>query len=156
MRRRYQRALFAEKVYRIKEKIPHACIAIDIISGFPTESDADFEDSFRFVKDLDISYLHVFTYSKRPHTPAAAMPQLHDSLKKERTLRLLELSDQKQARFYAEHEETCRPVLWESDDDKGIMYGFTDNYIKIKMPFDVAKGNQILKMFLTKQCMVKM
>jgi len=154
MRRRYQRDLFAEKVYRIKEKIPHACIASDIISGFPTESDSDFEDSFRFVEKLPISYLHIFTYSKRPHTPAATMPQLHNSLKKERTLRLLILSDQKQAKFYAEHEGTDHPVLWESDNNNGLMYGFTDNYIKIKMPFDIARSNQILNVFLTKQCIV--
>jgi len=154
MRRRYKRDLFAEKIHRIKEKIPHACIAIDIISGFPTENNSDFEDSFCFVKKLPISYLHVFTYSKRPNTPASMMPQLHDSLKKERTLRLLTLSDEKQAQFYAEHEKTTRPVLCESDNDNGFMYGFTDNYIKVKMPFDAAKINQILDVFLTKKCMV--
>ena len=156
MRRRYKRDLFAEKVYRIKEKIPHACIAIDIISGFPTESNSDFEDSFCFVEQLPISYLHVFTYSKRPNTPAATMPQLHDSLKKERTLRLLALSDEKQAQFYAKYEETYRSVLCESDNDEGFMYGFTDNYIKIKMPFNAAKINQILDILLTKECMVKL
>ena len=154
MRRRYKRTLFAEKVYRIKEKIPHACIAIDIISGFPTESNFDFEDSFCFIKELPVSYLHVFTYSKRPNTPAAAMPQLHDALKKERTLRLLTLSAQKQTLFYMEHEGTQRPVLCESDNDHGFMYGFTDNYIKIKMPFDSDKINQILNVSLTKECMI--
>ena len=156
MHRRYKRHLFAEKVYRIKEKIPSACIAIDIISGFPTESNFDFEDSFHFVEGLPISYLHVFTYSKRPNTPAAVMPQLHDSLKKERTLRLLTLSDQKQTQFYAEHERTNRHVLYESDNDNGFMYGFTDNYIKVKIPFDATKINQILNTFLTKKCLEKL
>jgi threonylcarbamoyladenosine tRNA methylthiotransferase MtaB len=156
MRRRYNRTLFAEKIYRIKERIPHACIAIDIISGFPAESHSDFEDSFRFVEELPVSYLHVFTYSKRPNTPAAMMPQLHDSLKKERTLRLLTLSEQKHAQFYTEHERTHRPMLCESDNDHGFMYGFTDNYIKVKTPFDSTKINQILDVFLTQECMEKL
>ncbi len=155
MRRRYQRSLFADKVDRIKTKIPHACIAIDIISGFPTEGDNDFEDSFNFIKNLPISYLHVFTYSKRPDTPAAAMPQLHDALKKERTARLLLLSEQKQEKFYNEFENSSRPVLYESDNDKGIMYGFTDNYIKVKTSFETVKVNRILTTFLTKENMIK-
>ena len=148
MRRKYKRSLFEEKVLKIKELIPDACIAVDIISGFPTESEEDFEDTFRFVERLPISYLHVFTYSVRPNTPAATMPQLHDSLKKERTARLLKLSEEKKKDFYNSHIGQTRPVLFETDVVNGYMVGFTDNYIKVRQPYQEALTNQIVNVML--------
>jgi len=150
MHRRYTRELFAEKVHLIKKLIPDACIAIDLISGFPGESDSDFEDSLNFINDLPLSYLHVFTYSKRPGTPAAVMAdQVPEPVKRDRTNRLLTLSDCKLRQFYAEHLTTFRPVLFETDNKNGAMFGFTDNYIKVKVPYRRDWVNQIVMIELT-------
>ena len=154
MRRKYKRSLFEEKVFKIKELIPNACIAVDIISGFPTESEEDFEDTFCFVERLPISYLHVFTYSARPNTPAAAMPQLHDILKKERSMQLLKLSEEKKKTFYISHIGQTRPVLFETDVENGYMYGFTDNYIKVKRPYQKAWSNQIVDIMLESEMLI--
>ncbi|MDL2308070.1 tRNA (N(6)-L-threonylcarbamoyladenosine(37)-C(2))-methylthiotransferase MtaB [Bacteroidales bacterium OttesenSCG-928-B11] len=150
MQRRYNRELFQEKINNITEKIPDAFIAIDIISGFPTETEEDFEDSYRFLKSLPLAFLHVFTYSKRPGTLAAAMPQVKDSVKKERTLRLLELSEQKKREFYDRFIGQTRPVLFESDNVKGKMFGFTDNYIKVATPYNAEWVNRVVEFQLTK------
>jgi threonylcarbamoyladenosine tRNA methylthiotransferase MtaB len=136
MKRRYKTDLFASKISKIKQLMPDACIAIDIIAGFPGETDADFEDSYEFVKQLPLSYMHVFTYSRRPGTPAAAIKeQVPETVKRERTNRLLELSETKKRFFYHEHLGETRPVLWESEEADGKMFGFTDNYIKVSAPF---------------------
>jgi threonylcarbamoyladenosine tRNA methylthiotransferase MtaB len=136
MKRRYKTDLFASKILKIKQLMPDACIAIDIIAGFPGETDADFEDSYEFVKQLPLSYMHVFTYSRRPGTPAAAIKeQVPETVKRERTNRLLELSETKKRFFYHEHFGETRPVLWESEEADGKMFGFTDNYIKVSAPF---------------------
>ena len=136
MKRRYKTELFASKITKIKQLMPDACIAIDIIAGFPGETDADFEDSYEFVKQLPLSYMHVFTYSRRPGTPAAAIKeQVPETVKRERTNRLLELSETKKRFFYHEHFGETRPVLWESEEADGKMFGFTDNYIKVSAPF---------------------
>jgi len=136
MKRRYKTDLFASKISKIKQLMPDACIAIDIIAGFPGETDADFEDSYEFVKQLPLSYMHVFTYSRRPGTPAAAIKeQVPETVKRERTNRLLELSETKKRFFYHEHFGETRPVLWESEEADGKMFGFTDNYIKVSAPF---------------------
>lgn len=136
MKRRYKTDLFASKITKIKQLMPDACIAIDIIAGFPGETDADFEDSYEFVKQLPLSYMHVFTYSRRPGTPAAAIKdQVPEMVKRERTNRLLELSETKKRFFYHEHFGESRPVLWESEEADGKMFGFTDNYIKVSAPF---------------------
>jgi len=150
MKRRYKTALFADKVHQIKSVIPHACIAVDVISGFPTETEADFEETIRFLNSLPISYLHVFTYSKRPQTPAAEMkPQVKDSIKKERTKILLQLSEAKKNRFYKEHLHTQRSVLFEEDIKNGMIFGFTDNYIRVSAPFNENLTNQIINIELT-------
>lgn len=154
MKRRYTRNLFREKVIQIKSLMPDACIAIDVISGFPTETDQDFTDSYRFIEDLPISYLHVFTYSRRPNTPAASMPQVPDMLKKERTQQLLALSDKKKRDFYRQFEGTIRPVLFESDHNDGMMYGFTDNYLKVNVPYDPGKINKILPVLLNREIFI--
>ena len=145
MKRRYKTALFAEKVLQIKSVMPHACIAVDLISGFPTETETNFEEGVIFLNSLPISYLHVFTYSKRPQTPAAEMnPQVKDSVKKERTKILLQLSDTKKKNFYKEHLYTQRAVLFEDDVKNGVIFGFTDNYIRVSAPFDENFINQII------------
>lgn len=154
MKRRYTRNLFREKVIQIKSLMPDACIAIDVISGFPTETDEDFMDSYRFIESLPISYLHVFTYSRRPNTPAASMPQVPDMIKKERTQQLLALSDKKKRDFYRQFKGSTRTVLFESDDDDGMMYGFTDNYLKVNVPYDPENINQILPVLLNGEILV--
>lgn len=145
MKRRYKRALFQDKIMKIKQVMPDACIAIDIIAGFPGETEEDFRDSYEFVKSLPLSYLHVFTYSRRPGTPAATMKdQVPEQVKHDRTSRLLELSETKKRFFYHEHVGEIRPVLWESENVDGKMFGFTDNYIKVATLFNPDWVNEIL------------
>ncbi len=144
MKRRYKTDLFASKISKIKQLMPDACIAIDIIAGFPGESEEDFEDSYEFVKSLALSYMHVFTYSKRPGTPAASMKeQVPETAKRERTNRLLDLSETKKQFFYHEHIGETRLVLWESEENDGKMFGFTDNYIKVAAPYQADLVNEI-------------
>jgi len=150
MKRRYKTALFADKVHQIKSAMPHACIAVDVISGFPAETEVDFEETVRFLDSLPISYLHVFSYSKRPQTPAAEMKsQVKDSVKKERTKILLQLSELKKNTFYKEHLHTQRAVLFEEDIKNGMIFGFTDNYIRVSAPFNENLTNQIINIELT-------
>ncbi|MDR0206881.1 MAG: tRNA (N(6)-L-threonylcarbamoyladenosine(37)-C(2))-methylthiotransferase MtaB [Bacteroidales bacterium] len=150
MKRRYKTALFVEKVQQIKSLMPHACIAVDVISGFPSETEDSFEESFRFLEKLPISYLHVFTYSKRPNTPAAEMkPQVKDSVKKVRTKKLLLLSETKKTTFYQEYVNTQRAVLFEDDVKNGQIFGFTDNYIRVSAPYNEKLINQIAYVEIT-------
>lgn len=155
MKRRYHRELFADKIMQIKERMPHACIALDVIAGFPNESDNDFEDTYQFLKQLPISYLHVFTYSKRPNTPAASMDnQVAPDVKKQRTNRLIELSDEKKELFYNQHIGETRKVLLEAESKNSWMFGFTDNYIKVKVPYNSLKINTIEDIQLSKDIFV--
>lgn len=155
MKRRYKRALFQDKIMKIKQLMPDACIAIDIIAGFPGETEEDFRDSYDFVKSLPLSYLHVFTYSRRPGTPAAAMKeQVPEPVKHDRTNRLLELSETKKRFFYHEHEGETRLVLWESEESQGQMFGFTDNYIKVATLFNPDWVNTIKPYFLTEEQLI--
>ena len=150
MKRRYNTALFEDKVHKIKLLMPHACIAVDLISGFPTETEADFEETLFLLNKLPISYLHVFTYSKRPQTPAGEMkPQVKDSVKKERTKILIQLSETKKTTFYQEHFLTQRAVLFEDDIKNGMIFGFTDNYIRVSTPYQKNLTNQIINIQLT-------
>jgi threonylcarbamoyladenosine tRNA methylthiotransferase MtaB len=151
MKRRYKTALFADKVHQIKSVMPHACIAVDVITGFPTETEADFEETVRFLNSLPISYLHVFSYSKRPQTPAAEMkPQVNDKIKKERTQILLQLSETKKTKFYQEHLHTERSVLFEDDIKNNTIFGFTDNYLRVSSSYSERFINKIEKIKLTK------
>jgi threonylcarbamoyladenosine tRNA methylthiotransferase MtaB len=151
MKRRYNTALFAEKIDTIKSLLPHACIAVDVISGFPTETEKDFEYTVHFLQHLPVSYLHVFTYSKRPQTPAGEMKlQVRDSMKKERTQILLQLSETKKTAFYQEHLQTEREVLFEDDIKNGMIFGFTDNYIRVSNRYNEMFINKIKKITLTK------
>jgi len=149
MRRRYRRDLYAERVDRIKKYMPHACIGCDVIVGFPGETEADFLDTYQFITSLDISYLHVFTYSERANTPAAEMPGVVAIEERRRRNQALRgLSEMKRRAFYARYEGSVRPVLFEQHKDASRLTGFTDNYIKIEMPFESGKINTIAPVLL--------
>jgi len=150
MRRRYRRELYAERVEMIKQVMPHCCIGVDVIVGFPGESEQYFEESYEFVKDLDVSYLHVFTYSERPNTAASLMPQPVDmAVRRERNKRMRILSGKKKRSFYNQHLGQQRPVLIESNVDNGRISGFTDNYIKMSIPADAVSENSIVQVMLS-------
>ncbi len=143
MRRKYERSLYAERVAQIKSINPDCCIGVDVIVGFPGETDEEFLDSLNFIKDLDVSYLHVFTYSERANTTAVKLGEpVPTEKRKERSKQLHILSDKKKRAFYETQLGTKRTVLWEAEEDNGIMYGFTENYVKVKRPFDASKVNQ--------------
>ncbi len=144
MKRKYQREVFSQRVEYIKQLMPDACIAADVIIGFPGETKEDFDDTYLFISKLPISYLHVFTYSIRPGTKAAELPdQLSDSEKQSRSRKLHQLSDLKKKEFYLQNMGSVREVLWESDTEQGFMYGFTENYIRCKKIYDPASINSI-------------
>ncbi|MBX2926370.1 MAG: tRNA (N(6)-L-threonylcarbamoyladenosine(37)-C(2))-methylthiotransferase MtaB [Saprospiraceae bacterium] len=144
MRRRYRRELYTERVAKIKALMPHCCIGVDVIVGFPGETEEDFLETYRFIQELDISYLHVFTYSERANTPAADMPDAVPMEERKRRNRMLGiLSEKKRRAFYEQHLGEARPVLFEHSSAAGLMSGFTDNYIKVEMPFDAALLNSI-------------
>lgn len=134
MRRRYRRELYEDRVARIKETIPHACIGVDVIVGFPGETDDDFLESERFIRSLDVSYLHVFTYSERANTPAASMEGKVDMNKRRKRNEILRhLSDQKKEIFYQSHIGETRSVLLEPGKEAGQLSGWTDNYIRLNV-----------------------
>lgn len=149
MRRRYKRSLFAERVERIKSIRPDCCIGVDVIVGFPGETDEDFDISYEFIRDLDISYLHVFTYSERARTSA---PKLGETVpmekRRERSKRLHILSEKKKHQFYEENIGTIREVIFESADEEGKMHGYTENYLKVETPYHEEFYNQIGKVRL--------
>lgn len=144
MRRRYLRELYAERVWKMKSLMPHACIGVDVIVGFPGESEQDFLETYHFLNELDIAYLHVFTYSERPNTPAFEMPEVVPVEERRRRNEMLTiLSEKKRLHFYRNHLGETRDVLFEASKEKGKMSGFTDNYIRIEMPLDEAMINTI-------------
>ena len=144
MRRRYQRDLYKQRVEWIKAKMPHCCIGVDVIVGFPGESDEDFMDTYQFINSLDISYLHVFTYSERANTPAIEMSDpVPMEIRRQRNEMLRILSHKKRMAFSNPFIGSVRPVLFEHSKEKGMMSGFTDNYIKVTLPEDVNMINQI-------------
>ena len=129
MRRRYRRDLYAQRVARIKELMPHACIGVDMIVGFPDETDADFLDTYQFINELPVSYLHVFPYSERPDTLAPTLPGcVQDRVRHERTTQLRSLSEKKKRAFYEEHLGLETEVLYEDDVRDGRMESFTPNF----------------------------
>lgn len=144
MRRRYQRELYAERVGLIKTMMPHCCIGVDLIVGFPGETDADFRETFDFLHQLDISYLHVFTYSERTNTLAAGMkPVVPVMTRQERNKTMRNLSYQKMQHFTRQHIGQTRKVLFETKNKNGMLEGFTDNYIKITIPYQETWENNI-------------
>jgi threonylcarbamoyladenosine tRNA methylthiotransferase MtaB len=144
MRRRYKRELYAERVAKIKAVMPHACIGVDVIVGFPGETEEDFLETYKFINELDVSYLHVFTYSERANTPAAEMKGIVSIEERRRRNEMLTiLSEKKRRFFYEQHVKTNRPILFEKQSDGLGMHGFTDNYIKITAPYDPLLINDI-------------
>lgn len=149
MRRRYRRAVYADRVDRILRWMPDACIGADVIVGFPAETEERFDNTYRFLHGLPVAYLHAFTYSERPDTAAVDQPDQMggppvpkpERSRRNRMLRIL--SQKKQHAFYRRHLGDVRPVLWESAEKDGVMYGFTDNYVKAHRPYDAARVGTI-------------
>ena len=146
MRRRYKRELYRDRVARIKALMPHCCIGVDVIVGFPSESDSDFAETFDFLHELDVSYLHVFTYSERANTIATDIkPIVPMHVRNERNKILRNLSIKKMNYFTEQHVGTVRPVLFESAGKDGMMEGYSDNYIKVEIPNRKDWVNQIIE-----------
>ena len=144
MRRRYRRDLYANRVSRIKSLMPECCIGVDVIVGFPGETREDFLETYRFINELDISYLHVFTYSERDNTHALSLPGTVDPAERaERSKMLHILSEKKRRHFYEQHLGSTARVLFESDRKEGQMHGFTSNYIKVRAKYDPLLVNEI-------------
>jgi threonylcarbamoyladenosine tRNA methylthiotransferase MtaB len=146
MRRRYKRELYAERVRLIKQLMPHCCIGVDVIVGFPGETDELFKETFDFLHSLDISYLHVFTYSERDNTHALTIkPVVPIPVRNERNKALRNLSYMKMQYFTQQHAGETRPVLFEGHSKNGMMEGYTNNYIKITTPYKEEWVNEIVE-----------
>lgn len=144
MKRRYLRELYTERVQSIKSRIPHCCIGVDVIVGFPGETDDDFLETYQFLNELDISYLHVFTYSERENTMAATMDGSVPGKKRaERSKMLHILSDKKRRRFYEINLGKSFTALFENDVEDGMMHGFTENYIRVVAKYDPMLINEL-------------
>ncbi|MGI8598055.1 MAG: tRNA (N(6)-L-threonylcarbamoyladenosine(37)-C(2))-methylthiotransferase MtaB [Chitinophagaceae bacterium] len=146
MRRRYKRELYAERVQQIKQLMPHCAIGVDVIVGFPSESEHHFKETYDFLHTLDISYLHVFTYSERDNTRALEIkPVVPIAIRHERNKALRNLSYMKMQHFTEQNRGQKRKVLFEDFDKHGMMEGYTDNYIRISTPYRQQWANQIIK-----------
>jgi threonylcarbamoyladenosine tRNA methylthiotransferase MtaB len=152
MRRKYKQELYTRRVNKIREVMPHASIGVDVITGFPSESDEDFLETYHYLNDLDISYLHVFTYSERKNTGALKIAGKvpHDT-RKDRTNQLISLSEKKRRAYYDSFSGTTQHVLFEAENQESYMYGFTENYIKVRMPYDPLYINEIREVKLLSQ-----
>ncbi|HUR30926.1 MAG TPA: MiaB/RimO family radical SAM methylthiotransferase, partial [Saprospiraceae bacterium] len=156
MRRRYKRELYAERGNRIRSQMPHACIGVDVITGFPGESDDHFLDSFQFLQTLEVDYIHAFTYSERENTPAALMHEaVPVNVRRERSNALRLLSQNKKADHYAKHLGQIRNVLFEKGPDEKMLSGFTDNYIRIALNESSSQVNTIQQVFLREIVKIK-
>ena len=145
MKRRYERELFAEKVQEIKTLLPDAFIGVDVIAGMRGETPEAFEDARQFIAGLDVSQLHVFPYSERSGTKALDIPLVVPQAEKHRRVNvLLDISEQKLHDFYTAHVGQTRPVLFEDSEVAGSIGGFTDNYIRIEIPYDPSLANRIV------------
>ena len=151
MKRRYQREVYTERVNKIRQVMPHACIGVDVIVGFPGETDEHFLETYHFLNDLDISYLHVFTYSERDNTEAASMlNSVPMNVRNKRSKMLRGLSVKKRRAFYESQIGTNRTVLFESENKEGYIHGFTENYVKVKTPWNPELVNTLHDVTLTK------
>lgn len=151
MKRRYMRELYVDRVSKIKEVMPQACIGVDVIVGFPGETDAHFLETYHFLNELDISYLHVFMYSERDNTAAASMDGVVSSkVRNKRSKMLRGLSVKKRRAFYESQLGTQKTVLFESENKNGYIHGFTENYVKVKAPWSPELVNTLQKIELTK------
>lgn len=149
MRRRYRRQLYADRVAYIKQLMPHCCIGVDLIVGFPGETEEDFLETYRFVQELDVSYFHVFTYSERPNTPAADMPNPVPLQERRRRNEMLSiLSEKKRRYFYEQQLGQVRPVLLEKSKVEGQLSGFTDNYVKVAVALEDSWVNHVVDLQL--------
>lgn len=149
MKRRYLRELYADRVTKIKSLMPHACIGVDVIVGFPGETDDDFLETYQFLNDLNISYLHVFPYSEREHTLASTMTDsIPRNLRADRSKMLHILSEKKRRKFYEENLNQEGLVLFENDVEDGMMHGFTENYIRVTAKYDPILVNELKKLRL--------
>ncbi|HEY1055677.1 MAG TPA: tRNA (N(6)-L-threonylcarbamoyladenosine(37)-C(2))-methylthiotransferase MtaB [Emticicia sp.] len=149
MRRRYKRELYADRVAKIKELIPDCCIGVDVIVGHPGETDEEFLTTYQFLNDLDISYLHVFTYSERPNTTALSIkPVVPANKRAERSKMLHILSDKKRRHFYEQQIGKNFSVLFEEDVENGLMQGFTENYVRVVAKYDPLLINETKKVNL--------
>jgi threonylcarbamoyladenosine tRNA methylthiotransferase MtaB len=144
MKRRYMRQIYTDRVTVIKEKMPNACIGVDVIVGFPGETDELFLETYNYLNEMDISYLHVFTYSERPNTEAENMGGVvPNNIRKKRSKMLRGLSVKKRRAFYENQLDTEHSVLFESENKEGYIQGFTENYVKVKTPWNPSLVNTI-------------
>ncbi len=151
MKRRYLREVYTERVAKIREVMPHACIGVDVIVGFPGETDENFLETYNFLNEMDISYLHVFTYSERDNTEAAAMDGVVPmNVRSKRSKMLRGLSVKKRRAFYESQIGSNRTVLFESENKEGYIHGFTENYVKVKTPWNPELVNTLHKINLTR------
>lgn len=149
MRRKYERELFEDRILTIKKRNPETCIGVDVIVGFPGETDDDFMETYNFLNELPISYLHVFTYSERANTTAVKLGDtVPKNIRKERSKKLQILSHKKKRAFYEENKGKEVDVLFENENNEGYMYGFSSNYVKVKAPFDENITNSIVRVSL--------
>jgi len=149
MRRKYDRALYASRIQHIKEKMPNACIGVDVIVGFPGETDEEFLKTYQFLNELNISYLHVFPYSERSNTTANKMPgKVLLRNRNERVQQLQILSEKKKRFFYESQLGSTQSVLWEAENNANYLFGFTENYVKVKTTYDPMLINEITKVEL--------
>jgi threonylcarbamoyladenosine tRNA methylthiotransferase MtaB len=151
MKRRYLREIYTERVNKIREVMPDACIGVDVIVGFPGETDEHFLETYNFLNDLNISYLHVFTYSERDNTEAAEMKDVVPSnVRAKRSKMLRSLSVKKRRAFYESQLGTNRTVLFETENKEGYIHGFTENYVRVKTPWNPELANTLQEINLTK------
>jgi threonylcarbamoyladenosine tRNA methylthiotransferase MtaB len=151
MKRRYLREIYTERVNKIREVMPDACIGVDVIVGFPGETDEHFLETYHFLNDLDISYLHVFTYSERDNTEAAEMQGIVPAnVRAKRSKMLRGLSVKKRRAFYESQIGTNRTVLFETENKEGYIHGFTENYVRVKTPWNPELANTLQEINLTK------
>jgi threonylcarbamoyladenosine tRNA methylthiotransferase MtaB len=150
MKRRYMSSLYVDRVSQIKRVMPNACIGVDVIVGFPGETDELFLETYNFLNELDISYLHVFTYSERDNTPAAEMEgAVPLKVRKKRSKMLRGLSAKKRRAFYESQLGNTLEVLFEGENKEGYIHGFTENYVKVKMPWDPSFVNTLHQVTLS-------
>jgi len=149
MKRKYQRKVFADRVRKIKNLLPNACVAADVIIGFPGESDEDFMNTHDFINELPVSYLHVFTYSDRPEAKSKQFSnKVSSKVKKERSEKLHNLGERKARLFHKENFDTQASILWEDRKNKDFIQGFTENYIQVKAVYNPKKVNTIEEVYL--------
>lgn len=145
MKRRYLTDLYRDRVAKIKSLMPHACIGVDVIVGFPGETEEEFLKTYNFLNDLDISYLHVFTYSERDDTEAIHFDGVVPMKERKRRNKMLRiLSEKKRMAFYQQQLGSTRKVLWEDENRDGMMFGYTDNYVRVQTPYNEGFVNQLM------------